>query len=882
MDNYLLRYAIDNVWCNPAVDDQFTYALQQLTPRYGVRSDYVVEQIRYFMPTNNNRDYYHVYQIGQVIPANIGLGLLPRDTWTPLKDLASKHLTLVNAHQTNGIRYSQSETYVMITSRSNLLVAIKVNDQFPALDDNQIYLHLYHNAFFETERSGIMNLRWIHTDCIVAANQAAIRSLQLRIMTTLAEKGGIGMYFVNGRPVNEISIVTAAPGDHCDFILDPSIRKEIVLPIEDLKVFNSTLDTQRKYIIHYNDPTVQTIEFYDDITVFLTKDTTAAGSWKGVTYHHNDGIWLRQLTHKDYSMPVAKVQELASENPEWKDLSGLVVRMYTRHSGYDRELIADVSRIWELYRLTSAQILDCMTGVDAHNPIWRAENLEQSNYVQFMSADPKFIYPITFNEPELNSQAKIDAQNFAGEVFGYYGVGKLMANNPAKVLPDPNTGVKRADLAYYYWRDATAFEYDAKGNLLGHYYHAGGRNYYPTNVECEMVECVTGKGSDNLHGVYGNGTVPLKFGYNFRIYITKVWGGIPTNEWKDITDDPERDKYGFYDNDVYIPKWVWTIPAKEYLGYVRTDENFYLKEIRFTDKPGVIRLQIAAWEDLGAGLVNKPMEIPFGQLDLIFNNRALVFGLDYYTEGELIVISNLEYRTNTGEQVLLVRGSGFCSVDLKRYPPSEVGFVEYGILSNDNDYQIHAHKMQRIIVDGHYRAYSDVVFEEDQNGFVIKDERNGSPYQIQTPQVTLKSVFKDDLKALTEDAERDRTTSEAMGYYFPRRPRDKPDDIERHYHVYSCYSQKILTEILAGKLKPPFVNGRYSDQDIANQLKPYDWLKPFDILNREYNTNHVMVYPHWFEDPIGLTNEVYDYYRRILKLQLRQSMDISPFIYITR
>ena len=882
MDNYLLRYAIDNVWCNPAVDNQFTYALQQLTPRYGVRSDYVVEQTRYFMPTNNNRDYYHVYQIGQVIPANIGLGKMPRDTWVPLKDIATKYLTLANAHQTNGVRYSLSETYVMITGRSNLLVAIKVNDLFPALDDNQIYLHLYHNAFFETKRSGTLNLRWIHTDCIVAPTQESIRSLQLRIMTTLADKGGIGMYFVNGRPVNEISIVTAAPGDHCDFILDASIKKEVILPIDSLKVFNSTLDTQRKYIIHYNDPDVKLIEFYDDLTVFLVKPTTAVGSWKGVTYHHNDGIWLRQLTHKDYSMPVAKVQELVSENPEWSDLSNLVVRMYTRHSGYDRPLVADVSRIWELYRLTSTQILDCMTGVDAHNPIWRAESLEQSNYVQFMSADESFIYPITFNEPELNDQAKIDAQDFAGEVFGYYGVGKLMANNPAKIVPDPNSGVKRADLAYYYWRDATVFEYDVQGNLLGYHYHAGGRHYYPFDINCEMVECITGKGSDNLHGVYGNGTVPLKFGYNFRIYVTKVWGGIPTNEWRDITDAPDRDSFGFYDNNAYNPKWTWTIDPKKYLGYVRTDENFYLKEIRFTDAPGVVRLQVSAWEDLGSGLVNKPMEIPFGQLVLIYNNRALVAGLDYYTEGELIVISNLEYRTTAGEQNLLVIGSGFCSVDLERYPPSEVGFVEYGVLSNDGEYQIHAHKMQRIIVDGRYRAYSDVVFEEQQSAFVINDVRNGAPYQIQTPQVTLKSVFRDDIKALEEDAKRDQWTSEAMGYYFPKRVRDKPDDIKDHYHVYSCYSQKILTEILAGRLKPPFVNGHYSDQDVVKQLKRYDWLKPFDILNREFNTNHVIVYPHWFEEPIGLTTEEYDYYRRILKLQLRQSMDLSPFIFIKR
>lgn len=881
MDNYLLRYAIDNVWCNPAQDRQFTYALKQLTPRYGVRSNYVVEHTRYYMPTNNNRDYYHVYQIGQVIPANIGYPST-RDTWISLADLASKHLTLASVYQNAGIQHSMSQTYVMVTGKQNLLVAIKLDDRFPALDDAQLYLHLYHNAYFETERSATDNKRWIYTEAIVASNQDAIRQLQIRVMDKIAATGAVGMYYVNGRPVNEISIVTAAPGDHCDVIIDPSIKKVVQLTVNQLKTFNSTLDSQRKYILHYTDTTVDQIDFYDDISVQLVKPGTSAGSYSGVTYHHNQGIWLRQLTHKDYSMPVTRVQEFVASHPTWTDLNNLLVRMYIRESGYKRPLVADANRIWELYRLSSTQILNCMTGVDATNPLWRAENLEKSAYVQFMSASPSFIYPITYNDPELNAQGKVDAQDFAGEVFGYHECAKLLNNNPAKVVINPNTGVRQAELSFYYWRDATIFEYDDQGILLGWYYHTGGRYYVPTNSACALVEAVTGQGSDDLHGTYGNGEVPIKYGYNFRVYVAKVWGGVPQAGWTDITDAEDRDTYGYFDNDLYNPKWVWTVPANEWLGYVRTDEYFYLKEITFSDNPGIVRLDISAWEDLGSGAVNKVLEIPFGQLDLFLNNRPIISGLDYFDQDDRIVVNNLEYRTTTGIQKLLVRGTGFCTPDLKRYEPAEVGFVEYGVLSNDSDYQIHSHKMQRIIVDGHYKDFNDVVFEEDRNGLTVQNERNGAPYQIQTPQVTLKTVFKDDTKARTEDDERDQWTSEAMGFYFPRRSRTNPDNIPRHYRVFSAFSNLVLVDILAGRLAPPFVNGRYTDMDIVKQLTAYEWLKSFDILNRDYNTNHVKVYPHWFESPIGLTDDQYDYYRRILKLYLRQEMDLSPFIYIKR
>lgn len=879
MDNYLLRYAIDNVWCNPTQDRQFTYALQQVTPRYGIRGNYVVDYTRYYMPTNNNRDYYHIFQIGQVCPANIGFPVI-KDTWISLTKLATDNLTLASVYQTNGVRYSMSETYVMVTTKQNLLVAVKVNDRFPPLDDNQIYLHLYHNAYYESVRSGVENKRWLYAESLVAANTEAVRQFQIRNADRVVARGGVPMYFVNGRPVNEISVVTAQAGDHCDFILDPTIKKVVDFKISDLPVFNSTLDTQRKYILHYPGNT-NVIDFYDDITAIVVKQGNTPDQFKGVTYHHNQGIWLRMLTHKDYSVPVGRIQEFIVANPAWNGLDGMYIKLYIREGGYDRPLVADVQRIWELYRLTSPQIVSNMTGVDATNPIWRAENLERSYYVQMMSAAPSFIYPITYNIPELNSQGKVDAQNFAGEVFGYHECAKLMNDNPAKVEVDPHTGVRMARLAYYYWRNATCFEYDAAGVLLEYHYHVGGKVYIPKNPDCAMVECVTGKGSDNMHGIYGNGEVALKFGYNFRVYVTKVWGGVPTKEWIDITDLPNRGDWGYYVADLYNPKWVWTAKPSEWLGYLRTDEYFYLNELTFTDDPGVIRFAISAWEDQGGQLVNKAMEIPFGQMDLFFNRRSIIDGLDARTIDDMVVIDNLEYRRTDGIQKVLVRGTGFCSPELKRYPPSEIGFVEYGVLSNDSQYHIHSHKMQRIIVDGHYKDYHDVVFEEDRNGRVVEGERNGAPYQIQTPQVVLKSVFKDEFEARVADDQRDKWTSETMGFYFPKRERPNPDTFTNHYHVYSAFSNKVLSDILKGRLKPPFTEGRYTDMDIVKAMRSYEWLQPFDILNNDYNTNHVKVYPHWSPNPIGLKQDQYDFYRRVLKLYLRQSMELSPFIFVT-
>lgn len=884
MDDYLLRYAIDKVWQNPTQDKQFVYNLQKLTPRYGVRDTWVVEYQRYYMPTNRANDFYHIYQIGSMIPSNLGLPKV-KDRWISMKTLAKDYLTLAEAYVTSGIRFPMDETYVLITQSQNMLVAVKINDRYPSLDDNTLYFHCYHNAYFSTERASERGDNWIQVDTIIAAGTDAIRQMQIAILDTIdARGGGFPQYFVNGKAVDEISILTAQGGDYCEFILDPSIKAVYEFPLFGLPVFNSSLDKQRKYILHYPGAQVEpTIDFYDDIEIFLCKRGQRPNVFQGTYFQHNEGIWARQLTHRDYSVPVARTAELLAEN----DFLGAndrdkFFRVYIRRSGNFEELIADANRIEELYKLTDQQIINLMTGADSTNPLWRADALEKTAYVQFMSADVDVIYPITFNEPELNSEGKVEAQNFAGEVFGYHEVAHLLNDNPAMVFLDPTDNLRKAKLAYNFWRNATVFEYNQTGVLLGYHYHVGGEEYYIRDQSTYMVECVTGEGSENLHGSYGNEPVNLTGGYGWRVYVTAVWAGVPTNEWIDITDRDDRANWGYFDSTLGAERWVWTADPKAWYGYVRTDRYFYLKEMRFTEDTGIIRFAIDNWEDHAGDSVNRLMAIPMGEKDVFFNNYSMIHGLDYTSNDIYTVLDNLEHRNVGGINTVLVRCTGFCTPDLKYYPPAELGFVEYGVLSNDATYQLHSHKVQRIVVDGHYKAPQDIVFAEDTGGHIITSERNGAPFQIQTPQVVFRNVFTDDYEARVEDDLRDKYTQDAMSYYFPKVEHTYPDTFVKHYAVYSAFSNKILKDIQNGLLKPPIVNGRYNDMDVARVIKPYEWLVPLDILNSDYNTNHVRVYPHWDVNPIGLERDQYDFYMRVIKMYLQRPLDTAPFIYLIR
>ena len=903
MNDYLLRYAIDNVWCNLGQDRQFVYKLQQLTPRYGTRRYYTVDAERYNLPFENERDWFHVYQIGQVVPQALALPKI-YNQWMSLESLIMHNKMLAEVYVDTGIQFSRANTWVLLTPSQNLLIAVKMLPLFPDLDENQPYIHFYQNAFFNSVRSDQSDRHFIEARSINPKTTAELRQFQIQIQDFLALKGGIPMCWVNGRLVQEISLVTAGAGDYCEWVLDSSVYKVDEYRLSTTPTFTSTLDRRNKYLIHTPKAQgYQSIEFYDDVSVHLCKNNDALGRFSGVHFHHNDGVWMRQLTHQDWSIPIDRTQAMIAAHPEdprhgtnpqwpsdkWATSDSMHIRMYHRRSGYERPLIADSSRIQELYRLSDTDIVRAMTGADSM-PLWHAATLENAPYVQFMSADPKVIYPIAFQDPTKNNPGKVVAQNFAGDVFGYHESAHLMANNPTKVKVVQNNRV--ADLGYVYWEDATVFEYDNKGIYLENHYHTGGSRYYVQNPRTAWVEAITGKGTTNLNGAYGVDPVEIPGGYDFRVYVQKVWGGVKTGEWQDITDLPNRHEWGFLDTTNDVPTFRWTVPATAWQGLVRRSNWFFMEQRRFNKSDGMIRFSFRHDSMSSGQLTSELMDIPLGQLDLILcdelgtNGRALVEGLDYVIipgktfQETQVVLCNLEYMHDI--VTVLIRFTGFCSDKLTMYAPTEVGFVEYGVLSSNNVYNIHSHKMQRIIVDGHYRDFKDVHFDEDYADLVILDERNGAPYQIQSPQVTFRDVYDPDGLARKKDDEKDQQVSDYMTEYFPTRPRGFSDKVVGHYYVYSVYANKILNDLMKGTLKPPLVNGFYSDMDIINAVKKYEWLKPFDLCNREYNKNHVIVYPHWHATAQGLDIQQYDFFVRVLKLGLKEVPDLSQFIYITR
>lgn len=889
MNEHLLRYAINTIWCNPEQDRQRVYKLARVTRNRGVLQQFSLSGELYKLPTD---DRYHVYQIGKIHPGDIGVPNV-ENVWYSLGALAKSELLFTDVYTNDGVQFPRFETFVRLLNNNNFLVAVKINERIHDLDRNDLWIRFYSNAYFESVRS--KNNRHMLVMGTRFKDQSEILSFQQSVEAAVDGFEGVVYYYINGRFSNNISLVNATLGDTVEAIFDGSIKRVVDFELKDLPSFNSALDEVRKYLLHYYDPSVKTIDYRDDIDVYLVKRKSAT-RFSGVYYHHNESRWMRMITHKDYSIPVDRINSFIVTHPEdqrhvldpnawpsdlWSSVNELTLRLHIRHSGYDRPLQANSNRIQELYKLNDAQIVGALVGKDATLDLWNARELEQCPYVQFMGAPPEFVYPIAFNDPSVDTPEKQRAQQFVGDVFGYHAAAVILADGPSETYVKNN--VRFADLPYEHWQDSTAFEYDASGKLLGYHYHPLGQHYIVRNPLTRRVEAMAGRGGEGNVTTYGNAPVVIPKGYNYRLYVCTVIAGVPQYDWRDISELPaaELAQYGIHDTSTGIERWVWGMDASKLYGACRTDHRFILQAFRRPLVDGLLDFVLEITETINGVPTQVKVDIPFGQVDVLLNGRSLVPGIDFVQRGNRWVISNREYINQTEQyQDILVRAFGFCPANLVYTERTEVGFVKHGVLSADGVTEIWDNKVLRIVVDGNLHSRDTVVWDEQRSVRTITGERNGAPYMVQQPPVVFHDVYQSDVAARLLDDDRDSRVAQYLTLYNPTPSYPPLDPILTKYTVISVFAQKLLQDLVTGSFTPPGINAHYSETDIRSWCKGYEWLLPFDLANTDFDQQRLQILPHVYSTPVGLTQPQYSFYQRALQTYLRFKIDISPYLTI--
>ena len=845
--DYLLEHAEKHVWCTPEQDFQVIFSPAKISPRNGARNKLEILWVDVPLPTKT--DWYHVYQIGEISPEQLGLSPV-YNQWVSLQLHCNSQWVMLDLYVKSGLQLPRFEAYILRTRDGNVILAVKEQPTIADLGVNDIYLRFYSNAFFsrlagnpDNDGLEVQGTR-IATSDQQFAFQKKFRDSKLRKGHTYA--------FVNGYRVQALNPTTVKVGDIVEFVWDSSIKQVVELPVVDLPNFLSTFDSKEKYLLHYPGGIGQTIEYRDDIDLFLIQRTNE-NIFKGVYYHKNVEDAVRMVTHRDYSIPVQYVRGYANEIPGWGDPSKLTVQIHIRESGYYRPLVNEAHRIKELYKLPEADLVKALVGIDATVSVWQAAELETSKYPAIMRAKQGTI-----------------TREMVQDAYGYNAISKLLADTPT-LIPAGSTFV---DLAYGLQNNSTIYEYNAAGTLLNWHVHTGGRYYAIRDTNCRMIEGIVGKGGNLLTTDYAKANTTLNREVNYRFYKRPLNSGVPYGEWQDVT--------GTADYTVSDGVAHWNIDQTKWYTAVKNDANFMAYDLNLDYRDGILRFTVNVDEIRSDGnIYPDKAEIPFAKLDLWLNGKALIKGLDYFVAWPEHCLINKEYLVPGLAQRISIRGYGFCKPDMTTEDAEEFGFVDHGLLSKNKRFDICDDKVMRYVVDGAVYDRSILHFSETDTGVRVNGFRNGAPYQISDIIVPMQGLTDKSTYDMRQESQViDKEISDYLTLKMPEVPELNPNPIPRLYAVFSPFASKVMWDLKQGLIRTDDIQGQYSDMLVREMLVDHEWLLAYEPTYKSLDLDYVSIHPHNLYTEVTLDVYQYRFLLRAIRLYLNDKVDITKFVRI--
>lgn len=861
MQRYLIDHALQNVWCNPQQDNQMVIAATRLTKDNGVLNYFTLMNRQVKMPQTGKR--YHVYQIGQILP--VAIGLKPIGTqwitgeWIKFSTAMSDQKLIANLYTAKGVQIPRFSSYYMFTVDRNLVFCVEVDAKLPVnFNTETVFLRLYSNAYFQSIQADSV-INYLKCEGLKASSIENIIAMQNEVIALQTKPGYVSCY-VNGITVRSITPVTAKVGDNIEYVYDSSVKKIIRLSISDLETFNSTLDSKYKYLLHWADVVRNRIDYQDDIDITIYKETAGTNT-AGVYYHRNNPDSHRMVTHVDYSICVDYVDYLSTALTDFTDTTVAADRfkleIVIRNSGYNRDLIYDDSRIFELYKLEDSKIVTSMVGVNATVDVWKAENLEKSAYTRLMRSPGEQV-----------------TMELVQNAYGYNSMSKIVGDSPIRTTS--NNGSQFATLPLALQSNCTVYEYDEEGHLLGYHYHNSGSQYLAYNNLTRLIEVVSGRGSDQPNVIFGTDNITLPVNANYRVYMCFRNNGVLNNVWMDITG-------GSYYT-VTNGKLVWTSQQYDQFLMIRSDSTFLAYDEYVTSVDGTTSFAIQEKENRGDGVLNYTLPVPMGELDVFLNGKALINGLDYIVKFPKVHIlnkSHLIQPASSETQVIHVRFTGFCNSELTMIEPDDYGFVQHGLLSNNNRFDIRDDKVLRITVDGSVRDRSDVNFSELTPAISIVNALNGKPYQIKDVVIPLYGLVDENTYSLRTKSEViDKKVSDYLTVMLPQPERGDLMSISSKYRVVSPFISRMINALQNKEISDEVVNTNLSDNDVLGLCAPFEYLLAFDPINEvnNFDFTFVSVLAHRNNTAITLPVAQYRLLTRIVKMYANGVVDLTAYV----
>jgi len=863
---YMLQRAMREVWCNPLMDNQHVFAPARISQGYGALNRFFA--LDRFIPTPKPDIHYHIFQIGQLTPAQ--LNLLERNpSWTAEKwftftEAMNKLKLYVNIYNAEGVNIPRFTSYFMFTREKCLMFAVERDARIRMnSDEGQIYFRVYTNAYFSS-RLGVSRGATIETKGYTLSNMQDLLNAQMDYRRALA-KPGYAEAFVNGFLVNDINPGTARTGDRVEWIQDGSVKRIVTWRVGDLTPFTSTMDKKFKHLLHYESPDPHQIDYQDDLDVALHTPNIDTRGYRGRYYPKNMPSAMRNVTHRDYSVMGATVKYVCDGiiRDMGKDAPGsyqdMKLMLKIREGGYQRPLIKDNARIFELYKLKDADILAAMSGIISAPPVWHAADLEANDY-------PKVMRTL------LEKMTILDVEG----CYGYNSMSQILADTPQKTYNIGNFNVVNPPELLQ--RDSTFYEFDEQGALLGWHYHVNDDDYSTRSPVAKMVEGIVGRGTERTSVTFGQSGIKVPADAQYRVYYRRVLVGQPQDKWTDVTGDA---RYRIINNTL-----EWTDPNRNYELMVRTNQTFLAYDTKIKMVQGMLRFTLSETLNKGSGFQPYAMEVPMGQLQIWMNSRNLVRGVDYILDFPNVYINSYPFLNQpaaTAEQLIHVRFTGFCTPAMQLDDEQQFGFVEHGALSNNRRYDLCDDKVLHISVGGNTMDRSDLKFFEDRPGYDIQNPLNGRPYQITAIVPPLRDYTKTAWPELRKKSLAiDKVVSDYMTEYMPPLGPWKNSSSISRWPLFSPFFSHILYRLSTGGFFL-VTDAEWTDEEVITMCKPYESLFATDPLEETIALpdKFVVIRPHPYNNTVNLTKTQYRFLMQVVKLYGRGKIGINNFVTFT-
>jgi hypothetical protein len=824
---FLLNNAINRISCSPEQDKQRIFKLHRISSPIGYRSFFTLMKSKYSLPTTD--DLYHVYQIGQINLEYLGIDnnweFWEYDVWNTLYYNSDKTNMICMIYNEIGQVLPANKCFICFSKSKDTLFAI--SNRFLAdtkISANNLYVRFYQNAFFSMKENINYNINIISTKVNNLGNLFSIKALY---RSKLLLPGNV-ICIINGFRIGDIE--TLQIGDYIDIYYDPSIKRIVTMPIDDLQVYKSTLDKCYKYLLHYDHVDKSTVHFQDDIDIYIT-DTI---SKKGLYYHRHELNSLTMITHRDYGLPIDRLVYFLNAHKTFKAESVCDITLIIRNDGLDRILIDTADHIHELYKQNDDTLTQLLLSNNSVLPFWQAATLETSLYIQSKGYDIEQLSKV--NLPEL---------------YGYYALIALYYNIPFPIIN--NTGLA----PYGLQEKSVLFGYDNSGLMIYYWNHDDSATVVCNNPNVILAEGQLGYGSDYPDSWLTNKSIILDRKYPFSIYEKKNtdigFSRVNNDTYKFVGDRLTR-----------------IINDPTVTTYIRSSRKQFVRSETLDYNNGVYITKVFEHMYVDEGSKYDIAPVRYRSLKLYMNGRLLIHGLDYFYDHPNIIIINKSYLDTDGLQDIVIRTDDFID------NVYETGFVNNTLLSTDSRYEVRDLRSILYYVDGLLKDKSQLKLDEDYPNVLTINNCNGKPYLIETVTGNLERFNIPNVNSLK--SKDDLITKAIEDYNSIGSVKFNLNPIPKRYIVYSPFLATIIHNLLVNALDVNNIN----NASIYKQCKAFEaWLKYDPIMSDlPFDMRYVVIHPTHYKHPISLNYLAYRFLLKVIALYAQRPVDINNHITI--